>query len=388
MVRRAAVVIVLAACAGAPVAPAPVAPAPSEAGPRGAPADRAGPPVAPVLDEVRAAATARGQVERAVPRLDPALDEVARVAAMTASATYVVGATELREAMAAQVRSGLDPHVLTARGDDLTVRAQLVPALAELRAQAGVATVGVAEAGVGADRVVAVVAMPPPSQPIAIEQHGAIARVVVPWTWAAPPHAFDVTTTTTRRVPVTAAMGEARLEVDCAGGGTRAIELDAGERLVARVVNVCGPLTPLAAGAVELGPPAATAVEIEERLFELLNRERVAAGLVAVIWDPQAHALARRHAGRMAALGFLGHVAPDGETLADRVARAGLPARETFENVGLADGPARVHVAFMASPGHRHNLLAERARQGAVGLAPAPRAPGTFYVTQLLFEPL
>jgi uncharacterized protein YkwD len=355
-----------------------------------APADGAGtttPTAATARDQVLAAATARFVAERAAPIHDVALDAVALVVANSASTGYVVATAGLRTALATHLGTGLDPYVLTARGDGAAIVAQLAPALAELRGAAGIAAVGVAAVPSADGEVVAVVAMPPPTSPIAIERDGVRARVLVPWSWPAAPRAFVVTDAGTRRLDVTQGARGAELTFDCTPGGSPTIEFEAGDLLVASVVNVCTPAPPSAASAVEVGPTARTAVEIEQRLFELINRDRVATGRAALAWDPQAHAMARRHSARMATLDFMGHVAPDGETLPDRVARARLPAAQTFENVGLADGPGRAHDAFLASPGHRRNLMIDEARRGAIGVAPSRREPGRFYVTEILFEP-
>lgn len=344
-------------------------------------------PVGPgPVERVLAAATAP-RADRAAPVHAPALDEVARVAAAGAAARYVIAADAVRAAVAAQLGSGLDPYVLTARGDDAAAVAQLVDALGELRAAAGIATVGVAAAEGASGRVIAVAAMPPPEQPIAIAREGAIARVSVPWPWPEPPRAFLVSDDGERTVEAAVIGGAVALAVDCARSPARAVELDAGPALVAVVVDVCGPTPRPPPSIADIGPPARTAVEVEQRLFEQINRDRVAAGLVPLAWDPIALAMARRHAARMHALGFMGHVAPDGEDLTARVKAAGLPARETFENVGLIDGPGRGHLAFMRSPGHRKNLLAERARRGAVGVVANHRDPGWYYVTEVFFEP-
>ena len=83
----------------------------------------------------------------------------------------------------------------------------------------------------------------------------------------------------------------------------------------------------------------------------------------------------------------VGHVGSTGATLTDRVLGHALPAIETFENVGRAGGPGEAHAAFMASPGHRANLLAAGARRGAIGIVAAADVAGDFYVTEVLFEP-
>jgi uncharacterized protein YkwD len=163
------------------------------------------------------------------------------------------------------------------------------------------------------------------------------------------------------------------------------LEIDAGKRLVASVPAVCGGRWAAGTG-VEVGPPARTVVEIEQRLFELVNHERAAQGLPVLAWDVDAHRMARDHAADMAQHAFVGHHGTGGATLTDRVRDHRLRAVETFENVGRAGGPGEAHAAFLASPGHRANLLAAAARRGAVGVVFASDR-AQFYVTEVLFEP-
>ena len=341
----------------------------------------------PIYARVLGAATARVHPARAAPAHDPTLDQVAQVAAASAADGYVVSSEAVHAAIARHLGSGLDPYLLTARGDDDEVAAQLGAAIAELRAEAGIATIGVAEVATATGRVVALVAMPPPIRRVAIDRVANLVSITVAWPWPSPPRAFDVSAAGVRGVAAVVRDQRVVLTIDCARRASRTIELDAGDVLVASVVNVCAPSPTAAPPAVDIGPRARTRVEIEQRLFELINRDRVAAGRVALAWEPAAQRMARRHAARMHTLDFMGHVAPDGEGLPERVAVAGLDAAETFENVGLADGPGRAHLAFMTSPGHRHNLLAERARRGAVGIVASARDPGWFYVTEVFFEP-
>lgn len=370
----------MAACTTVPI-PRPVPVVPS------LPVAVESPTSAEAVERVRALAVERSDPQRGAPLHDVALDEVAKVAAASAAAGYVVSSDAVQVAIGEHLGSGLAPYLLTARGDDAAATAQLGPALVELRAQAGIASVGVAEARGATGRVIAVVAMPPPIQPVAIARDGTTARLAVPWPWPEPPRAFDVTELRARSLTPQLRDDAVELVIDCAHAAGRTIELDAGDRLVASVVNVCGPSPRPPPALTDIGPAARTQVEIEERLFELINRERVAAGRAPLVWDATAQKLARHHSARMQALRFIGHVAPDGQNLNDRVRQAYLPAVETFENVGYADGPGRAHLAFMASPGHRHNLLAERARRGAVGVTPSTRDPAWFYVTEVFFEP-
>jgi uncharacterized protein YkwD len=89
----------------------------------------------------------------------------------------------------------------------------------------------------------------------------------------------------------------------------------------------------------------------------------------------------------MARGGYVGHEAPDGARLPARVARAPFSSKAARENVGHAWAPGEAHEAFLASPGHRENLLADDVERGAVGIVLDPTEPGAFYVTELFRTP-
>src|SRR5262249_49074166 len=151
------------------------------------------------------------------------------------------------------------------------------------------------------------------------------------------------------------------------------------------IVDACAPIATAPQEGEDLGPPAKTRIEIEQRVFELINRERLAHGLRALEWDADGQRFARAHSEDMLRGRDVGHAAPDGASYEQRIAAAGLLVTPTHENVGRAWGPAEAHVAFMGSPGHRRNLLADDVRHGSVGIvfdASDPRQPGAFYITE------
>lgn len=86
---------------------------------------------------------------------------------------------------------------------------------------------------------------------------------------------------------------------------------------------------------------------------------------------------AQRYADKMVALGFFSHVDPSGGRLAGRVKASGYTQGASYwgagENIGWGTstlgGAARMNSAFMASPGHRANLLRPMFRDVGVGVA-------------------
>jgi hypothetical protein len=101
------------------------------------------------------------------------------------------------------------------------------------------------------------------------------------------------------------------------------------------------------------GSALATAVvpnEIEADFLALLDEEREAHGVQALVPMAELTSGARAHAAEMAAAGFIFHNADLGSVLADGWAKLG-------ENVGVGYGADSLHLAFMASPGHRDNIV-------------------------------
>lgn len=210
-------------------------------------------------------------------RRDPRLDGIATAAAGAASQGYVVSTAALRAATVAGLGSDVLPYVITARGDDGDVDAQLAAALVELRAVVALEAVGLAETTGATGRVVALVATPVPTVAVSAVRHGEDVTLSLPWPWPHAPSAFLSTPGRARRIEVMVGDGRVEVTVRCRGatapgfGADAGLEIGAGPRLVASVPAVCSGHGASPA-AYDIGPPARTAVEIEQRLFELVNR--------------------------------------------------------------------------------------------------------------------
>jgi uncharacterized protein YkwD len=129
--------------------------------------------------------------------------------------------------------------------------------------------------------------------------------------------------------------------------------------------------------------------QLEEWIFEGVNRERRARGLPPLVWDARLAEVARRHSADMAAHRFFGHIAPEGGDLQARLRRSGLTRyRGVAENLALTFDPldpvgTTIH-HWMMSPWHKRNLLGPF-RYTGVGVAIS--ASGAHYVTQIFLEP-
>ena len=97
--------------------------------------------------------------------------------------------------------------------------------------------------------------------------------------------------------------------------------------------------------------------ELETKMLELLNRERVAAGLHPLAPDTELAQVARQHSSDMFARGYFAHVTPEGHDPFDRMREANVRFLTAGENLALAPTLQIAHTGLMRSPGHRANIL-------------------------------
>jgi uncharacterized protein YkwD len=114
----------------------------------------------------------------------------------------------------------------------------------------------------------------------------------------------------------------------------------------------------------------------------LVNRERVDRGERALVASARLQWIAQRHSQSMASGGYFAHVGPRGDTPFSRIRSVGFLSRprrvhHVGENIGWGTlwmaKPRAIVAAWMASPGHRANILDRRFRFTAIGVC--PRAP-------------
>ena len=107
--------------------------------------------------------------------------------------------------------------------------------------------------------------------------------------------------------------------------------------------------------------------ESEQRMFELINQERVQNGGKRLVFENAIRDVAREYAKEMFVNGFFSHVsAVDGSSPADRATRAGITFYVIGENLAFAPDVYVAHQGLMNSEGHRKNILSED--YGKVGI--------------------
>jgi len=108
--------------------------------------------------------------------------------------------------------------------------------------------------------------------------------------------------------------------------------------------------------------------ELESRMLELVNRERIAAGLKPFAPDPELTEVARRHSADMFARGYFAHVTPEGRDPFERMREAKVSFLTAGENIALAPTLEIAHTGLMNSPGHRANILRRQFERVGIGI--------------------
>lgn len=115
---------------------------------------------------------------------------------------------------------------------------------------------------------------------------------------------------------------------------------------------------------------AKMAENINNRLLELINRDRQSDGQAALSLNAALTRSALMKADSMVKDGYFAHTSPDGRHPWDFIDRAEYPYAFVGENLAMNFVDADdVHIALMASPSHKKNILNER--YADIGLAVA-----------------
>lgn len=173
--------------------------------------------------------------------------------------------------------------------------------------------------------------------------------------------------------------------VSCSGGFAQQFASAAGNTLVAPIVR-----STLGSSHTEsVTSPLPAAASAEKMAFDLLNAQRISRGLPELAWSDQVAAVARHHSENMAKGNFFSHQDLEGQLVDDRAARAGLTDWLAIgENIAFVKGfkdPCQTAVEnWMKSNAHRENLLSDRWKESAIGVAVTP--DGTYYFTQVFIN--
>jgi uncharacterized protein YkwD len=145
--------------------------------------------------------------------------------------------------------------------------------------------------------------------------------------------------------------------------------------VVLALLLVPAPAQASACADADLVPTHDTLQEVAVSAICLANEERAARALRPLQWHPGLHFPAMAYAERMVREGFFAHESPEGGTVADRLAAYRESGADVAENLAWGErelATARATVAgWMASEGHRANLLDPAMREVGIGVVPA-----------------
>lgn len=127
----------------------------------------------------------------------------------------------------------------------------------------------------------------------------------------------------------------------------------------------------------------------EKLAFSLINQKRAENGLEPLAWSDDVAKIARLHSENMVKFNFFSHRGIDGKMVDDRADSLGVTKWTAMgENIAYNRGyknPVETAVEkWMLSQGHRENLLSERWKESAIGIAVTD--DGTFYFTQVFLK--
>ncbi|MGW4025998.1 CAP domain-containing protein [Streptomyces sp. NPDC005009] len=123
-------------------------------------------------------------------------------------------------------------------------------------------------------------------------------------------------------------------------------------------------------------PEPAGASGAVAKVVELVNAERGKVGCSPVKVNATLTKAAQDHSEDMAASGNMSHTGSDGSSPGDRITRAGYGWSTYGENVAYGySTPEQVMAGWMASPGHKENILNCAFKEIGVGLA----QPGSYW---------
>ncbi|HAA89759.1 MAG: Uncharacterized protein XD63_1397 [Thermoanaerobacterales bacterium 50_218] len=106
----------------------------------------------------------------------------------------------------------------------------------------------------------------------------------------------------------------------------------------------------------------------EKQMLDLVNRERLRAGLQPLVVDPKLVQLARLKSKDMVEKGYFGHYSPTYGSPFAMMDSFGVSYRYAGENLAGAPTVEIAHRSLMNSPGHRANILNPNFQRIGIGI--------------------
>ncbi|MBI2595627.1 CvpA family protein [Candidatus Daviesbacteria bacterium] len=107
---------------------------------------------------------------------------------------------------------------------------------------------------------------------------------------------------------------------------------------------------------------------LENRMIELVNKERVNQGFKPLTFNAKLKEVARSHSADMFKRGYFSHYSPEGKSVAERAENYGVEYLVIGENLAYAPNLELAHSGLMNSPGHRANILSPDFNEIGIGI--------------------
>jgi uncharacterized protein YkwD len=151
-----------------------------------------------------------------------------------------------------------------------------------------------------------------------------------------------------------------------------------------RALTSCLVLVPMLFSAAVASAEPANDSHFVGRVLELTNVERQNAGLAPLNWNPQLQDAAQTYSEVLASSGCFAHTCGPVPNFADRDGQAGYSDWSSIgENIAAGyPTPEAVVAGWMASPGHRENILSPQFTELGVGVASGGDKFGTYWTEE------
>ncbi|MGB9839173.1 CAP domain-containing protein, partial [Thermovenabulum sp.] len=106
----------------------------------------------------------------------------------------------------------------------------------------------------------------------------------------------------------------------------------------------------------------------EKLMLDLVNNERIKAGLKPLEIDMRLVDISRKKSKDMIEKNYFGHISPTYGSPFDALKNAGISYRYAGENIAGAPTVEKAHQALMNSPGHRANILNPNFNKIGIGI--------------------
>ncbi len=141
---------------------------------------------------------------------------------------------------------------------------------------------------------------------------------------------------------------------------------------------------------------ASTQTAVEREILDICNAYRARYGVASLTWSSDAAAIAKAYAKKMAAEDFFSHTSPDGSTMASRC--ESINYRTLGENIianymllghlrWQISGSVANATGWIASSGHRGNILNDAFTHLGVGIAGGSNSTYKDYGVQVFYAP-